>query len=230
MFIGHYALALGAKRAAPRTSLGVLFAAAQLVDLIWPILLLVGVERVTPAPGAAPFLRLDFTWYPWTHSLVMALVWAVVAGGAYLALTRYRTGAVVVAALVASHWLLDYVVHVPDLPLVPGGSARFGLGLWHSVAGTVAVEGTMFVAGMALYAATTRARDRVGRWGFWALVVAIVAIYASSIDSPAPPDARSVGWFALLGWLIPLWAWWADRHRNVAGRVPAPAARVTSAA
>ena len=105
MFIGHFAVAFAAKRVAPRTSLGVTFVAAQLVDMLWPICLLLGVEQVRIAPNANPFLTLQFTNYPWTHSLVMGLVWGALFGGLYFAVTKYKRGAIVVALLVPSHWV-----------------------------------------------------------------------------------------------------------------------------
>src|SRR5689334_13497435 len=107
MVIGHFGLAFAAKRVAPRTSLGTAFVAAQLADLLWPAFLLLGWEHVRISPGANPFLTLEFTDYPWSHSLLMELVLGAALGTVYFALTRYRRGALIVAALVPSHWLLD---------------------------------------------------------------------------------------------------------------------------
>lgn len=117
MFIGHFAVAFAAKRATPRTSLGTTFVAAQLADLLWPIFLLLGWERVRVTSSANPFLILDFTHYPWSHSLLMGVVWGVALGALYFAVTRNGRGAVIVGLLVPSHWVLDLFVHVPDLPL-----------------------------------------------------------------------------------------------------------------
>jgi len=214
MFLGHYGVAFAAKRAAPRVSLGVLFAAAQLADLIWPVLLLTGAERVRVTPSDNPFLRLSFEWYPWTHSLLMGLVWGALAGALYYAAVRRdRKGALIVGVLVVSHWVLDLIVHVPDLPLYPGGP-RVGLGLWRSFAGTMIVEGLIFTAGLALYARATRPADRTGRYAFWALVALLVLLYFGSLG-PTPTDVNAIAWGALAGWLLPLFAWWVDRHRVV---------------
>src|SRR3954447_24732591 len=106
MFLGHFAVALAGKRAARRTSLGTLLAAATLLDLVWPLLLLLGWERVSIAPGDTAFTPLRFDWYPWSHSLLLVAVWSLLAGGVYFAVRRYAYGAITVAALVASHWLL----------------------------------------------------------------------------------------------------------------------------
>src|SRR6266498_3662872 len=136
MFIGHYAVALAAKRAAPKTSLGTLFAAAQLADLLWPPLLLAGWERSGIVPGPNPFLTLSLQSIPISHSLLALIGWGLLFGLLYRVRTGYGRGALVVALLVVSHWLLDFVTHRPDMPLYPGGRL-VGLGLWNSEAATV---------------------------------------------------------------------------------------------
>lgn len=223
MFIGHFGVALAAKRAAPRTSLGALFLAAQFVDLLWPLLLLLGLERVAIRPGITRVTPLDFESYPISHSLVMAAVWGAALGLLYWTVTRYARGAVVIAAAVASHWVLDLIVHRPDLPLAFGDSAKVGLGLWSSPAATVAIEGTIFVAGIALYASATRAQDRIGSIGLWGLVVFLLLIYAGSLLGPPPENARQIAWVGHAQWLLVLWAWWADRHRLPSADVSRPA-------
>jgi hypothetical protein len=218
VFIGHYALGLAAKRAAPNTSLGTLFAAPALADLLWPVFLLAGWEHVTIAPGPNPFLTLVFDTYPLSHSLLTLAAWGVLWAFVYRWRTGYTRGAVVVALLVVSHWVLDFVVHRSDLPLYPGGP-KFGLGLWNSVAGTILVEGLMLVAGGAVYFTTTRARDAVGRYGLWALLVLIVGSYVGSQVSGPPPGVRALAIGAIVfGWLFVAWAAWADRHRDVVVR------------
>jgi len=214
MFIGHFAVAFAAKRAAPRTSLGTTFVAAQFADLLWPLLLLFGWEQVRIAPNHNPFLTLEFTSYPWSHGLVPELVWGVVFGALYFAVTRYSRGAVVVALLVPSHWVLDLIVHRPDLPLYPGGSARFGFGLWNNPIATVVVEGIVFIAGVAVYSRATRPVDRAGRYGLWGLVAFLVLLYVVSSVSPPPPSVKALAWAALIGWPLTLWPWWVDRHRR----------------
>lgn len=212
MFIGHYGLALATKRAAPRVSLGTLIAAAQLADLIWPVLLLLGLEHVRIVPNANPLLTLSFDSYPWTHSLLMAVVWAVIAGGGYAAIRRNRTGGVVVGLLVVSHWVLDWITHVPDLPLYPGGP-RVGLGLWRSLYGTLVVETAVFMVGVVVYTRVTRTNDRTGRWAFWAFVAVLAVLYVAATFGPPPETVSGLAWGALAGWLIPLFGWWVDRHR-----------------
>jgi membrane-bound metal-dependent hydrolase YbcI (DUF457 family) len=213
MFIGHYGAALASSRAAPRVSLGILIAACQLPDLIWPIFLLTGVERARIVQGENSFLNLVFEHYPWTHSLAMVLVWAVIAAILYRLWRRDDRGAVVVGALVLSHWVLDWIVHVPDLPLYPG-SATYGLGVWRSAPLTLAIEIPLFALGLWLYASHTRGRDAIGRVGFWALVGVLAVTYGASMASPPPPSVNALGWGALAAWLVPLWGAWVDTHRD----------------
>jgi hypothetical protein len=215
MFIGHYGLALATKRAAPRVSLGTLIAAAQLADLIWPVLLLLGLERVRIIPNPNPLLTLSFDSYPWTHSLLMSVVWGLIAGGAYAAIRGNRNGGVVVGLLVVSHWVLDWITHVSDLPLYPGGP-RVGLGLWRSMYGTMIVEVAILVIGVALYVGKTRPIDRRGRWGLWGFVATLAMLFVANVYAPPPATVPALAWGALAGWLIPLFGWWVDRHRAVA--------------
>jgi membrane-bound metal-dependent hydrolase YbcI (DUF457 family) len=150
MFVGHLGVALAAKPAAPRAPLAALVAGAFALDLIWPVLLLLGVERVRIVPGYTAFTPLTFESYPWSHSLSMALIWAIVAGRLSGMLLKNGRAGLCIGLAVVSHWVLDYVTHVPDLPLWPGGP-RFGLGLWNSVGMTLLVEGTIFAVAIAIY-------------------------------------------------------------------------------
>src|SRR5688500_6647796 len=187
MFIGHPAAGFAAKRISPRTSLGMLVLAPILLDLIWPVFLLLGVEHVRIDPGNTAFTPLDFYDYPWTHSLLMAVVWGVVTSGIYWMVTRYARGAVVVGALVVSHWFFALIVHRPDLPLYHGGP-QFGLGLWNAIPATLGIEMPIFIIGIALYVTTTQSRNRIGSVAFWSLVVFLSFIYAGNATSPVPPD------------------------------------------
>jgi hypothetical protein len=213
MFIGHFGVAFAARRAAPAVSLGWLMLAAQFVDLLWPSLLMLGIERVRIAPGTTAVTPLAFEHYPWSHSLAMVLLWAAVGGGLWLWLRKERRGALVLALLVLSHWLLDAIVHAPDLPLVPGGSARIGLGLWDSVAASQTIELALFGLGVWLYARSTRALDATGRWGLWALVAFLLLIQLANVSGPPPPDVRALAWVGQLQWLLVLWGGWIDGHR-----------------
>jgi hypothetical protein len=215
MFLGHYGLAFAAKRATPRTSLGALSFAAQFLDELWPILLLLGVEQVTIVPGYMRVSPLVFTYYPYSHSLLMSVVWGTVLGGAYFLVRRDRRGAWVVGLLVVSHWFLDVPMHAPDLPLWPGASSpKLGWGWWNSFFITYALEFVIYAAGVSLYARSTRPKDGIGRWGFWALVIVLAVLFLAS-GGPPPPSVNALAWTALAIWLFVPWAWWVDKHREI---------------
>src|SRR6266404_4365349 len=163
MFIGHFGVALAAKRFAPRTSLALLVFAAEFLDLIWPIFLLLGFEHVRVVPGITRVQPFDFYDYPFSHSLTMVLRWALAVGLIYFLVRRYMRGAWVLAALVVSHWVLDFIVHRPDLPLWPGGP-KVGLGLWNSWPGSISVELLLFGVGMWMYLGATRPRADSIAW------------------------------------------------------------------
>ena len=214
MFIGHFGLAFGAKKAAPAASLGTLFAASQFADLLWPTLVLLGYERVEVRPGVTKMTPLDFVSYPYSHSLLALCGWGLAFGAIYWAMRRARiSAAVTVALLIVSHWVLDYITHRPDLPLTLTGASRFGLGLWNSVPATLAIELIIFGGGLFMYLHETTPRDRIGSVGLWALAVFMLVVYAASAFGPPPPGAAAVAWSAEAMWLLVAWGYWIDNHR-----------------
>ena len=215
MFIGHFGVALAAKKAAPNTSLGTLILAAQFLDLLWPIFLLLGIEHVEIAPSITKVSPMNFTDYPISHSLLMALAWSVLVGGIYYALRRNRRAAWVVALLVLSHWVLDFIVHRPDLPLWPGGGLRVGLGLWNSWVGSILTEVLVSGAGAWIYLSSTRATDNIGRYALWSLLAFLLLGWVASLFAGAPPNVTAMAWGAMTMWLMVPWGWWADKHREI---------------
>lgn len=215
MFIGHYAVAFAAKKASPRTSLGWLVFGASFLDLLWPVLVLAGAEGVAARPGGHAFLTLAFPSYPWSHSLALASLWSLLIGGAYGAWRRDGRGGLVIGLCVLSHWILDWITHVPDLPLWPYGPVA-GLSLWTSTAATLVVEVLMFLAGLAIYLRQTRARTATGRWALAGFTALLLAAYSGTTFGPPPPSMKAVAWSALLCWLFPFWAAWIDRNRELA--------------
>ncbi len=215
MFIGHFAVGFAGKRVAPNASLPALFLAALFADVLWPLLVAVGAEQVRIAPGNTVITPLEFASYPWSHSLLMLIIW----GGLFVAYYRARPDGrrvgFVLGALVVSHWVLDWITHAPDMPLWPGGP-KYGLGLWNNITGTMIVEIAMLAAGVFLYASVTKARDGIGRWAFWALVILLLGAFVfDSIDATPPPSVQAIWVSALIATAVTLaWAWWIERHRE----------------
>ena len=219
MFLGHFAVGLAAKRAVPGVSLGVLFVGAQLADLIWPNLVLAGIEKVEVSPGITAVTPLDFVHYPWSHSLALLWLWGALFAAVVLLLrpplpVRRGATAATLALVVASHWVLDWISHRPDMPLGLSDERRFGLGLWQSRPWTLFVELGLLAIGAAIYARSTRARNRRGGLGLVALLAILAAIYLASFFGPPPPSATVVAISAELLWLFVLLGWWVDRHRE----------------
>ena len=214
MFIGHFAVGFAGKKFAPRSSVATLLVAALFLDVLWPIFLLLGWEHVRIEPGNTRFTPFDLWDYPWSHSLLMSIAWATLFAFAYHLLTRYREGAVVIWIAVLSHWVLDWITHRPDMPLYPGPSPRFGLGLWNSISGTMVTEISMLALAVWLYAHTTSARDRIGRYAFGVYVLLLLILYVGDGFSGPPNSTDEIIWPGIVGLLLlTIWAWWFDRHR-----------------
>ena len=215
MFIGHYAVGLASKKPAPRASLGALIAAPILLDLLWPIFLLLGWEHVSVEPNTNPFLRLVFDSYPISHGLLAVAGWATLFAALYYGFTRYAAGAIVIWIGVISHWVMDYIVHRPDLPLYAGGTRLVGLGLWNHRWAAIAVEAILFAAGIWIYLKQTKAKDKIGVYAFWGFVVFLLLAYAGASFGPPPPaSVRKLAIVTLCTALLIPWAWWFDRHRE----------------
>lgn len=215
MFLGHFAAGFAAKKAAPGVSLGTLFLAVQLQDLLWPFFLLIGAEHVRISPGNTVMTPLDFYDYPFTHSLLGATLLAAALGALYWMARRDFLPSLVLSIAALSHWILDFITHRPDLPLTYDGGTKVGLGLWNSVGFSVGLELVMFAGGILLYTAATTAKNNTGRYGLAALVVLLGGIYAANVFGPPPP---SVGAIAVAGnamWIFVLLGYWIDRNRTI---------------
>jgi hypothetical protein len=221
MFIGHYAVGLASKKLAPRASLGVLVAAPILLDLLWPIFLLLGWEHVSVELNSNPFLRLHFDAYPISHGLLAVVGWATLFAAIYFGFTRYGAGALVIWIGVISHWFMDYIVHRPDLPLYAGGSRLVGLGLWNHRWAAIAVEVVLFAAGIWIYERQMKAKDKIGLYAFWGFVVFLLLAYAGEVFGPPPPaSVRKLAIVTLCTALLIPWAWWCDSHRETRDALP----------
>jgi hypothetical protein len=222
MFLGHYGVALALKRVEPKISLGTLFVAAQLADLLWGCFLLLGWEHARIVPDPNPLLSFEFLDFPISHSLVAALAWGIAAAAAYYSWPtrdthRHWQACALVGAAVASHYPLDVLVHLRDLPLAGDDSPRLGLGLWNHFGVSVALELLTLALGLVVYV-RFRTRRHLVRAGRLAVVaVVLVATYMASLVAPPPPSMTVVAVsdivFILLAAAL---AAWADRPASSA--------------
>ena len=213
MFIGHFGTGLAAKKLDPKISLGTLFLAAQFIDLLWPIFLLLGLEKVKIEQGNTSFTPLNFISYPYSHSLFGVLIWSLLFGSIYYLNRKNIKSALLLAALVMSHWILDLITHRPDLLIIPWSDIKVGFGLWNSVIFTMLIEGSIFGVGAYLYISCTKAENKKGKIGLWSLLVFLVVIYLMNIFGSPPPSEKAIAVVGLFQWLLVGWAYWIDKNR-----------------
>lgn len=214
MFIGHFGAGLAAKKIDKAPSLGTLFMASQFIDLLWPFMLIFGIEKVAVDPGNS-ITPLRFIYYPFTHSLLGVVIWGVLFGAVYYMLKKNFKTSLLLGALVVSHWFLDLIAHIPDLPIFPWESVKVGLGLWKSLAGTLIVEGAIFAAGVYLYVTSTKPMQRrKGTKSFWGLILFLSVVYVMNLFGPPPDNVDSIGYLGLAQWLIIVWGYWIDKNRT----------------
>jgi membrane-bound metal-dependent hydrolase YbcI (DUF457 family) len=210
MFIGHYGVAFASKRVAPAVPLWVTFLAVQLLDVIWAPLVLLGVEKVRIVPGITASNPLDLYYMPYTHSLVAALLWSAIAVALYLPRSRVNKPALIVGAAVFSHWVLDFLVHTPDLPLLDN-TAKVGLGLWNYPAPAFALEAALLFGGMWLYVKTGSAR----RLPTVILGIVMVVVQAVVFFGPPPSSDKAAAVTALVAYVLyAVAAAWLEKMRE----------------
>lgn len=208
MFIGHYALAFAGKKIDQLPSLAIMFIAVQLLDLLWPIFVLLGFETFEIEVGNTSMTPLNFISYPYSHSLFAAIIWAVLFSTVYYFFTKNKKGSVLLGLLVCSHWVLDFLTHAPDLQLSPFSSTRVGLGLWNLPVLEIIVEVGLFITGVYLYIKTVNPKRKIA---FWALIIFFLGMYFMNIYGPPPPSMIAVAWSANAMWIFVVWAWWIEK-------------------
>jgi hypothetical protein len=214
MFIGHFGVGFAGKKIEKSPSLGTYFLAAQWIDLIWPILLLLGIEKAEIKPGISAVTPLDFTYYPFSHSLFGVVIWGLLFALIYYLIKKNKKTAIILGLIVLSHWFLDLFVHVPDLPLFPGYSVKVGFGLWNSLPATLILEGFIFLFGTFFYLQTTKAKNKTGVYSLWALIIFLILVYISNLFGPPPTSIEAIGIVGNAQWLIILWGYWIDKNRE----------------
>lgn len=213
MFLGHFGAGFAGKKFSKSASLGTYFMAAQWIDLLWPILLLLGIEKVKIEPGISNVTPLNFNYYPFTHSLAAAIIWGVIFGVIYFLIKKNSKTSIILGVFVVSHWVLDFLVHIPDLPIFPGSELKVGLGLWNSFTATIILEGLIFGVGVYLYYKSTKSKNKTGIYSLIGLVVFLILIYISNLFSPPPNSVKAIGIVGNAQWLIILWGYWIDKNR-----------------
>ena len=209
MFVGHYGVAFATRKADASIPLWVLVLAVQWLDVIWAPLVLMGIERVRIVPGFTATNPLDLYYMPYTHSLVAAILWSAAAAGVYGALRPANiTTSLLVGLAVFSHWVLDFIVHVPDLPLYDN-TAKVGLGLWNLPILALGLETALLFGAIAIYLRSGGTR-RLGIIAFGVVMLGIQAyiFFGPPPVSPAAAAATALGAYGVFALVI----WWlADR-------------------
>ncbi len=217
---GHLGVGLALKRVDQRLNAGWLVFAAYLLDFLLGIFVLLHVEQVH-VPADLPARHYLLYSFPWSHGLLASLGWSVAAGLVALAVTRgsapaRRLAAFTIGAAVFSHFLLDVIVHVPELPVAGPSSAKLGLGLWNHMPVALAVEAAIVVVGLVLYSGTGTARTPIARYGMplfaGAITVMMLGGQAMMVAAP-PPSALAIGWIMQTAGLS-LVVYWLDSQRS----------------
>lgn len=212
MFVGHYGISFVAAARKDPPGLGTLFVAAQLVDIAFFAFLPLGIEHMRIVPGMTAMNPMDLYDMPWTHGLVGALGWSIAFALLLRIWLKRWTGAVIGGAVVFSHWLLDLLVHAPDLTIA-GAPPKFGLGLWNHPAIEMPLEIVLLLGGALIYARATRPVAKP--WALSALIALLFALQAYNWFGP-PPAAVDLKWSAMglfFYGLAALFAWWVARNR-----------------
>jgi hypothetical protein len=211
MFIGHFGTAFAAKKIDQKPSLGTLLFASQFVDLLWPVFILMGIEIVKIEPGNTAFTPLNFIYYPFSHSLLAAIFWSLVFGFVYYIIKKNVRTSVLLGVLVVGHWMLDFIVHRADLPLVPWSNYKVGLGLWNSLPLTIIIEGLIFLTGAWMYISVVKTNNKRAFYRIWGLLIFLVVIYINNIFAGPPPSDKAIGLVGLSQWIIIAWGYWIDK-------------------
>lgn len=220
MFIGHYSAALALKKVEKDASLGWLFLAVQFLDILFFAFVLLGIERLNIIENFTQSTHFEFVYFPYSHGLVGSLVWAAAAYGLFrllparVGVNRTRV-ALVIAAAVFSHWVLDLTVHTPDLPLLGDNSPKLGLGLWNNAPATFILEAALLLAGLWLYLQGTKGTTFAGKYGMIIFAVVLILLNVFNIFGPPPDNARSLAILSLVLYFpIGGIAFWLDRKRT----------------
>lgn len=216
MLAGHFAAGFVGKRVEPSVSLGTFVLAAMLADLLWCVFMLAGWEQVHFEPGKGAANYLVASNIGWSHSLTMDALWAALFAAVYFLLRRHARAAWLLALVVLSHWVLDWISHRPDLQLSPGLHTYWGLGLWASLPATIIVEGGFWAFAVILYARASSPHNRLGSHLYWFGVAVLTLSWYSNLTGPPPRDPKLAPLVSVLFFSLAIgWAYWIDSLRSV---------------
>jgi len=215
MLVGHYGVGFAAKRFAPQTSLGTLVLAALFADLLGWALVVTGIEHFAIRPGITTTNPLDLYDYPISHSLAADAAWGVLFAAGYYLVRKYWRGSLLIFVVVMSHWFLDLIAHRADMPLAPGIHKYYGLGLYNSRPGMIAVEGLIWLSGIVIYLRATRSKKRLGAYVLWIGTALLTWVWLVSLKGLPPPGTIvQAGISSLLFMIVTVaWAYWLDHLR-----------------
>ena len=227
MIIGHFAAGLALKSVEKKASLGLLFIAVQLVDYLFFIFVPLGIEKFRLVENYTAINHFELYYYPYTHGLLATFLWAGLIYGLWCYVPSFKAAGknrvpLVMALAVLSHWFLDLIVHVPDLPLLGDGSLKLGFGLWHNFAATILLEVALMIGALVLYLRSTIATEKekgtgfMGRYAMIIFVAVMIGLYFIVINMPFDPNGTplvaSMMALVLFSALTAV-AFWLDRYR-----------------
>ena len=219
MFVGHYGIGLALKKVEPRLSLGLLIFGAIMLDILFGLFLLSGIEHAKIVPGATVVSPFEFYDYPYSHSALGAFMWATAGYLAYWLWpkgdrTQRKRPAFIFAIAIFSHFILDVISHTPDMTISGNNSPVLGLSLWNSLAATMIVEFGILFIGIYLYRSATYSVSSTGKYGFALMILILLVLYIGNIFGPPPPDMKAVAVTMTAGQLaLVALAFWVDRNR-----------------
>ncbi len=217
MFVGHYAASLALKKFEKRASLGVLFLSVQLADIVFFPLVLLGIERINIIENFTQSTHFELEYMPYTHSLVGSVLWALAAYALFRwVIVKKHPVALVVALAVFSHWVLDLVVHTPDLPLWNDASLKLGFGLWNNAIAVYVLEAALLLGALWIYLRSTSASTATGKYGMGVFVVFLLLVNILNIFGPMQDDSKVVLAVSALAayFLFAAVAFWLDKKRS----------------
>lgn len=217
MFVGHYAAGLALKKCEKRVSLGILFLGVQFVDILFFPFVLLGIERINVIENFTQATHFELEHMPYTHSLVASLFWAGVVYALFRwVIVKQHGVALVVALAVFSHWVLDLLVHTPDLPLWSDTSLKLGLGLWNNAIATYVLEAALLLGALWLYLRSTSSTTKGGKYGMTVFVVILLLVNIVNVFGPLQSQSKiALAVSALAAYfLFAAIAFWLDKKRS----------------